>query len=151
MNQRRQDEKNLRILPAKLQNGIEAKPGEATDADYLRWVRNTANDRQLISIRDERRSAIADLEECQKAHEDLRKQMTTLLRAVGYLIWNYVRHLEPIAADTPDRIENDEQSSEFALHLRVEDLQTVDGMNLDISNLAEPDGGGWRFAVRERA
>lgn len=115
-----------------------------TNDDYLRWVRNTANDIQILSIRDELRSLResnaelhGDVGKMQQAHTGLQADFRTMLRVLGFLLWKYARPVEV-----------GDDASEIVLDVSKQDIASVDGKNLDIAG--HESGDGWQFAVAER-
>lgn len=117
------------------------------DAGYLKWARLTANDTQLLSLRDELRMHRENAEVHQQnieAHETLKQEMLLVMRMLTHFMVQYQRELGP-PVDVKELSAGNDLVAQF--QLTQADLNEIGGMLLSFDTT--PDDTAWIVTVRE--
>lgn len=127
------------------------------DADYLKWIRNTANDYQILELRNELRAHRANqdvYDQNAEQHEVLRKEAGLLLRMVGYLIHvneafrpDNEDQIAEIMEDSTQAQENILPHEELVAIVRMggDELNSIVGLRSHIATT--DDGSEWIIAM----
>lgn len=113
-----------------------------TDAGYLRWIRLTANDQQLLELRDELRKFVVlaqQMPQIEANHQALQAQYVTTLQILSLLI------KERAEASEPGPLSGEVLARE---HVSIDQLKTqIEGTHLEVQ--ADDHNTGWWFILRE--